>query len=201
MYGIPSNSGHTDRGLLCRSSVALKKILHLRKFISAKQNILLVKIMFLRYVLICQNSVIFFFHFMFNIFCIFLSFSFPLKTCLKIYTPWSNGLKRYSVILTTSFYSWYESEDINKKTHLQNFNWFQFYIFKLCMIMCVSCSHRLLCWKSLIDKTFCENCSHFSLFLWGNLLLVKSYEKMQKVQILKPLSALYFEIREYAFNK
>ena len=47
-------------------------------------------------------------------------------------------LKEYSVILLQIFL-WYESEDINKKqAYFQNFSWFQFYVLKLCMIMCVS---------------------------------------------------------------
>ena len=46
-------------------------------------------------------------------------------------------LKEYSVILTRFFM--YESEDINnKKAYFQNFSWFQFYVFMLCMIMYVS---------------------------------------------------------------
>ena len=48
-------------------------------------------------------------------------------------------LKEYSVILLQIFL-WYESEDINqkKKAYFQNFSWFQFYVLKLCMIMCIS---------------------------------------------------------------
>ena len=48
-----------------------------------------------------------------------------------------SNLKEYSLILTTSFYD--KNQKIEtKKADFQNFSWFQFYIFKLCMIMCVS---------------------------------------------------------------
>ena len=39
---------------------------------------------------------------------------------------------------SNNIFLWYESEDINKNAYFQNFSWFQFYVFKLCMIMCVS---------------------------------------------------------------
>ena len=33
---------------------------------------------------------------------------------------------------------WHESEDVNKEnTYFQTFSWFQFYIYKLCMILCI----------------------------------------------------------------
>ena len=47
---------------------------------------------------------------------------------------------------------------------------------------------------SLVDKTFCENCSHFIL-KWlqpnsfGEMCFLESYEKMHKIQILKILRA------------
>ena len=75
---------------------------------------------------------------------------------------------------------WHESEDINKKknTYFQNFSWFQFYIYKLCIIT---------------DDNFCENCSHFIL-KWFQLnsfgemwFLEDSYKYMQKIPILKTL--------------
>ena len=44
--------------------------------------------------------------------------------------------KEYSVILT-SFQGIYQ-KSWTKKAYFQNFNWFHFYNFKLCMIMCVS---------------------------------------------------------------
>ena len=38
---------------------------------------------------------------------------------------------------SNNIFLWHESEDINgKKAHFQNFSWFQFYAFKLCMIVC-----------------------------------------------------------------
>ena len=37
---------------------------------------------------------------------------------------------------SNNIFLWHESEDINEKAYFQNFSWFQFYIFKLCMIMC-----------------------------------------------------------------
>ena len=40
---------------------------------------------------------------------------------------------------SNNIFLWNESEDINKKKpYFQNFSWFQFHVFKLCMIMCVS---------------------------------------------------------------
>ena len=46
--------------------------------------------------------------------------------------------------LITSFL-WYESENVNKESwDLQNFIWFQFYVYKLCMIMCISLLHTVL---------------------------------------------------------
>ena len=57
--------------------------------------------------------------------------------------PWisSSGSKELKGIFTDSnnIFLWHESEDINVKKNLfLNFSWFQFYILKLCMIMCVS---------------------------------------------------------------
>ena len=31
----------------------------------------------------------------------------------------------------------HESEDINRKGYFQNFSWFQFYVYKFCMIICI----------------------------------------------------------------
>ena len=46
-------------------------------------------------------------------------------------------LKEYSLILTTFFYG--KNQKIEtKNAYFQNFSWFQFYIFKLYMIVCVS---------------------------------------------------------------
>ena len=39
---------------------------------------------------------------------------------------------------SNNIFLWQESEDRNKKAYIQNFSWFQFYVFKLRMIMCVS---------------------------------------------------------------
>ena len=42
---------------------------------------------------------------------------------------------------SNNIFLWHESEDINQKTcHFQNFSWFQFNVFKFCMIICVHCS-------------------------------------------------------------
>ena len=106
---------------------------------------------------------------------------------------------------------WHESEDVNKKKtpYFQNFSWFQCYVFKLCMIMCViapiaQVMHDYVCviapiahsvkW-SLVHETFCENCSHFILkrfhpYSFGEVcLLEESYENMWKFQILTILRA------------
>ena len=37
---------------------------------------------------------------------------------------------------SNSIFLWHELKDINKKGYFPNFRWFQFYIYKLCMIMC-----------------------------------------------------------------
>ena len=39
---------------------------------------------------------------------------------------------------SNNIFLWHESEDINKKAYFQNFSWFQFHIFKLFMIMCIT---------------------------------------------------------------
>ena len=46
-------------------------------------------------------------------------------------------LKELSMILTTSFYDMNQKILTKKKGYFQNFSWFQFYIYKLCMIMCI----------------------------------------------------------------
>ena len=38
---------------------------------------------------------------------------------------------------SNNIFLWHESEDIYKKCYFQNFSWFQFYTYKLCMIMCI----------------------------------------------------------------
>ena len=45
-------------------------------------------------------------------------------------------LKELSMILTTSFYNM-NQKILTKKVYFQIFSWFQFYIYKLCMIMCI----------------------------------------------------------------
>ena len=50
-----------------------------------------------------------------------------------------NYSKEYSVILTTSFYDMNQKILTKKKAYFQNFSWFQFYVYKLCMILL----HRL----------------------------------------------------------
>ena len=53
---------------------------------------------------------------------------------------WPNTTELFKGIFSDSYniFLWHESENIKEKTFFQNFSWFQFYIFKLCMIMCVS---------------------------------------------------------------
>ena len=36
---------------------------------------------------------------------------------------------------SNKIFMWHESEDINKKGYFQNFSWFQYHVYKLCMIM------------------------------------------------------------------
>ena len=88
---------------------------------------------------------------------------------------------------------WHESEDINTKSFLPNFSWFQFCIFKLCMILCFIASIDYCIASSLMYETFCANCSHLIL-KWlqpnsfgGSMLLRGELQKMQKSQILKIL--------------
>ena len=95
---------------------------------------------------------------------------------------------------SNNIFSCHESEDINKKAYFQNFGWYQFQVFKLCMIMCVS----LLPETTVLNKVSCtriyvKNCSHF-IQKWfhpnsfGELsFLEESYGNMQKNQILKIL--------------
>ena len=54
---------------------------------------------------------------------------------LKI-AGWHIGVWALKGILgdSNNIFLWHESEDVNKKD-FQNFSWFQFYIYKLCMIM------------------------------------------------------------------
>ena len=47
---------------------------------------------------------------------------------------------------SNNIFLWYESEDMNKKAYFQNFSWFQFYVFKLYMIIMCFIAHRLLSW-------------------------------------------------------
>ena len=67
-----------------------------------------------------------------------------------------------------------------KNVYFQNFSWFQFYIFKLYMIMCVSfllSTCRLLCWtksraQDFLWKLLSFNTKMFSAqFLWRGVLL------------------------------
>ena len=47
------------------------------------------------------------------------------------------SLKKYSfrgIFSDFNNFLWHESEDINQKAYFQNFSWYQFYVFKLCMI-------------------------------------------------------------------
>ena len=38
---------------------------------------------------------------------------------------------------SNNIFLWHESEDKQKKAYFQNFSWFNFYVYKLCMIMCI----------------------------------------------------------------
>ena len=87
---------------------------------------------------------------------------------------------------------WHESEDINMKSLFRKFQLIP--ILRLQVkhdSCCVSLLHWLYCVKlSLIDETFCENCSHFilndfSLIPLGNVLLRGELQKDAKIQILR----------------
>ena len=73
-----------------------------------------------------------------------------------------------------------------KTTYFQNFSWFQFYVFKLCMIRCFIAPIDYCVELSLVYKTFCENCSHFILkwfqpySFWGIVLLRGELQKYAK---------------------
>ena len=46
-------------------------------------------------------------------------------------------LQLKGIVSDSNIFLWHESEDIQlEKFHFQNFSWFQFYVYKLCMIMC-----------------------------------------------------------------
>ena len=47
-----------------------------------------------------------------------------------------------------NIFSWHKSN----KGYFQNFSWFQFYVYKLCMIMCIGIACTVL---SLVDETLC----------------------------------------------
>ena len=38
---------------------------------------------------------------------------------------------------SNNIFLWHKAEDINKKGYFQHFSWFQFYVYKLCMITCI----------------------------------------------------------------
>ena len=103
---------------------------------------------------------------------------------------------------SNNIFLWYESENIIKKAYFQNFSSFQFYVFKLCMILCIS----LLPYITVLNKVFCENCSHFILkWFQPNLcgevcFLEECTTKMQKIHILKFWEHPLSDISEYAFN-
>ena len=88
---------------------------------------------------------------------------------------------------SNNIFLWLESEDVNKKAYFQNFSWFKFYVFKLCMVMCVSLlpSHRLLFWKSRVrDFVKIALISYRNYFSQTNsfgevCFLQESYENMQ----------------------
>ena len=76
-------------------------------------------------------------------------------------TAWINWIKRnWKGFSDSNNFLWHDSEDINKKAYFQNFSWFQFYVFKLCVIV-APIDYRVE--LSLLNKTFCENCCNFIL--------------------------------------
>ena len=114
------------------------------------------------------------------------------------------GLKEYWVILTCFYHM--DSEDINKKAYFQNFSWFQFYVSKLWMVMCVS----LLSQTAVLNKVSCARLSvkialisywsDISLITLGKCasLIEESYENMQKnSKFCKFTERPVFDIRVY----
>ena len=101
---------------------------------------------------------------------------------------------------------WHKSEDTKKKnTWFPKFQLIPIYVYKLYMIML--CFIAPYCVElSFVDKTFCENCSHFilkwfQLNSFGEMCILKeSYKNMQKFMILKIWKCLLYKIREHAFK-
>ena len=123
------------------------------------------------------------------------------------YGCWIKGLFHDS----NNIILWHDSKDINKKSLLQKF--------ELILILCLQVMHNYVwfitpidCCVELIilDKTFCENCSHF-IKKWFQpnsfaeiCFLEERYKKMQnkkkKRKDWKFLERPVYEIREYAFK-
>ena len=90
---------------------------------------------------------------------------------------------------------WHESEDVNQKKikikkikqKISKFNWFKFYVYKWCMIMCNGIDYHVK--FILADENLYENRFYFTLkwFLlnsfWEMCLLEESYKNMQQIQI------------------
>ena len=86
-----------------------------------------------------------------------------------------------------------------KKSYFQNFSWFQFYVFTLCMIMlCFIAPTDLLCWLKSRVRGFLWKLLSFhtemisALFLWGIVLLrgeLRKYAKNSNFENFE--SALY----------
>ena len=75
-----------------------------------------------------------------------------------------------------------------KKAYFRNFSWFQVYVFKVSMSMCISCSYRL-CVCDFLWQLFSFHTQLISAqFLWESVLLQGCYKNMQKIQILTTLN-------------
>ena len=90
--------------------------------------------------------------------------------------------------------------------YFQNFSWFQFYVYKICMMIDEAVFHKIL--LILVDENLCENCSYFPLkwFLLNSFRKMSFLEESYK-QVQKNSNFFFFffwewtlyEIREYAF--
>ena len=101
-----------------------------------------IKVFLFCFVFVCLFVCLFvLFCFVFWGVCVYFIYFFFFKNfyCFSdLETLWQRNpeLKEYSVILRTSFYGM-NQKIYKQKAYFQNFIWFQLYVFKLCMIMCV----------------------------------------------------------------